>query len=289
MHQARGFTLIDLAAVAAVALVGGAVAEITIYRPPSVLRAQSLANMQQHGVALAQYRADNAGYLPIGMVAARGMAPPASGQGWCTWSHAGKNNDAWWPQGAFGQLFDVEAADRPLNAYLYPGFVFTAPPPPATLPATAPSRRTEQAPLNRDPADRWTTERTWPNPTKGVSTYDDIGTSYVWQSDWIGQIGRAGFGFAQSVTEGARRLAVGQGVTPSRFVWELDPFATIVTNRAQPTAQVVNWYGEANKSIMLFMDGHTGYHTTNPGRRSISYVTTDYTFIFDDLPNPGMP
>lgn len=156
----RGFTLVELAAVVASGAVLASVAQVTPYVSVAQRRAQSLNNLRMIGAANAQYRSHNADYLPIeGVTPGRRPGPTGSISGWCGWSFAGKNNDGWWARAGIYRVFDVEAADRPLNTYLYPGVVFTAPNPPASLPAAAPARLTEQAPINRDPSDRWTHER----------------------------------------------------------------------------------------------------------------------------------
>ncbi|MCC6677404.1 MAG: hypothetical protein IT436_09685 [Phycisphaerales bacterium] len=285
MKRAHGFTLIDLGVVGSIIIAGGVLAQVPPLHPAGS-RSQSFALMQTHAMAVGQYRADNANAFPITLTYRRGIAPgPTSGslEGWCTWSHAGKNNDGWW---ASSPAFDVEAADRPLNSYLYPGVTFQAPTPPARLPASDPARA-QQAPLNRDPSDRSSHQRLWPAQSKVASTYIDVGTSLQWQAGWWEQFTTGSF--EQRFHMGTARLATGQGVTPSRFVWEEDPFSAIVLYSSSPAAQVRNWWRDTNKSIMLFVDGHAGYHTTHPGRRTISFSNPDYTLIFDDLPNPGFP
>jgi len=284
MRQAHGFTLIDLGIVGSMIVAGAAIADISFISPIGS-RARSFAILQNHAVAVGQYRADNANAFPITLTYRRGIAPgPTSGglEGWCTWSHAGKNNDGWW---ASSPAFDVEAADRPLNPYLYPGVMFLAPAPPSKLPASDPARA-QQAPLNRDPSDTSSHQRSWPQQSKVASTYADVGTSYQWQGAWWEQMQQPS-GFEQRFHAGTDRLRTGQGVTPSRFVWEEDPFNALTLFRSSPTAQVRNWWLDVNKSIMLFVDGHAGYHTTYPGRRETSYRNPDFSLIFDDLPNPG--
>lgn len=290
----RGFTLVELAAVVATGAVLASVAQITPYVSPAQKRMQSLNNLRAIGTANAQYRADNAGYFPIEGSATSSPRrdpanPPRGINAWCTWSYAGKNNNGWWRStSGFTRPFDIEAADRPLNTYLYPTMVFTAPPIPDPLPADSPARLTEQAPINRDPADGWTNQREWPNVTKGVSTYDDVGSSYLWTATWWSQLNSIS-DWTNRMNAGTARLATGMGVTPSRFVWCSDPFVELTTNQSSTMAMVRGWHGEMNKSVMLFYDGHADYLPTFPGRKQRSYSNEFYSLIFDDLPNPGTP
>lgn len=290
MRSARAFTLIDAGVIAVSGLALAALADISAFTPRPQLIAQSLNNLRAIGVANAQYRADNAGYFPIELTNnPRRLSPPTGGVGWCGWSFAGKNNAGWWQSTSWlTRFFDVEAADRPLNSYLYPKMVFHAPTPPAQLPADSEFRLTEQAPLNRDPADSWSNQRSWPNTTKGISTYDDIGTSYLWTSSWWRQLVSISQ-WEDRMNAGTARLAAGTGITPSRYVWCADPFASLVPEASGATTMIRNWYGDMNKSVMLFYDGHTDYLPTFPGRRERSYSNEFYSLIFEDLPNPGTP
>ncbi|MEK6702560.1 MAG: hypothetical protein AABZ53_09870, partial [Planctomycetota bacterium] len=188
--------------------------------------AQSLANLRALGVANAQYRHDNHDYLPFVGIGPSPRGVPVAGQqlsGWATWTFGGKNCNAFWFTRING-IFDVEAADRPLNRYVYPGFTYTAPPPPQRLPANSPARLNEQAKVYQDPADLVGHQQNWPNanPASGgrppLSCYDDIGTSYHMNMSWDDQLQSRISNFTARFNEGTRRLAVGQGVDPARFV-----------------------------------------------------------------------
>lgn len=86
-----------------------------------------------------------------------------------------------------------------------------------------------------------------------------------------------------------QRLVTETGITPSRFVWAHDPFKELVVESASPTTVVSNWYGETNKSVMVFLDGHADYLPTFAGRTQRSFSNEHYSLIFEDLPNPGTP
>lgn len=277
--QRRGFSLTETAVVAGLAVAGAAVAGPIVGQvSPEARRAISLRNMQIIGAAGGAYRLDNDGYLPI-----EGLTGPRRGpgfvNGWCNWSAGGKNNNGWWYT-SISANFDVEAADRPLNPYAAPGVEFYAPPAPARLPAADPARLTAQAPVFKDPSNPTTRQRRWPMTTPGISTYDDIGTSYLWNAAWWNQL--AGISsFEQRMNEGTRRIAREDGARPDRFVWFCDQTSDIVMNMSNPQFQMINDYGDVNKGVMLIMDGHAGYFTVYPGSTPASKITPNYSVWFE--------
>lgn len=237
---------------------------------------ESLANLRAIGAAVGQYRADNNGYMPFERVTRwrRPPAPSGGTGGVAEWQFGGKNCDPYWYT-ANGGYFDVEAADRPLNPYLYPDFHFSAPIPPDRLGPDDPARLRDQARVFRDPADVNGHWREWPvanNPP--ISTYDDVGTSY--SSNFV-------YYYLQLRTrfdECMRRLAVEQGVDPARFVHFSDEFALIVS-AATHNSRIVTNHGTFNQSVTLFADGHAGLVTFRPGNSSQSYVNEDYSLLFE--------
>lgn len=291
MRSARAFTIIDVAAIAAVGIVGASVVQVGLAPADMRKPTTSLLKLKQLGMATAQYQADNNNYTPITMVYHRGTAPRSpytSALGWCGWSYGGKNNHNYWYNQS-GGAFDVEAADRPLNAYAHPGIVFSAPAFPGRMSASDPARTTAQADAFKDPFDTWTFERSWPTITTSISTYNDVGTSYAWNSIWYEQIVRAypSLTFENKFHEATRRLAQGDGVQPSRFAWVSDPSLPVVANTSGAAAQIPNWYGAKNYSTMLFLDGRAGYLQTFPGRKLKTFINPDYSLVFENLPNPG--
>jgi hypothetical protein len=248
---------------------------------------ESFANLRAIGSAIGSYRADNDGYLPIEWTTAtRRPSPDGRGlAGFASWQFGGKNNSDHW-YSTFS-ILDVEAADRPLNPYLYPSYTFYAPPSPARLPAADPARSTAQARVFRDPADVRGHARRWPAPNPvGISSYDDVGTSYHMQMNWYGQLDPAGSVRLSLMREGTRRLAVDQGVIPSRFVHVFDEIADLVMyDRA--SAQIAGNHGAFNQSVTLFADGHVGLVTYRPGRTLESWTNPDYSVWFEDRGRPA--
>jgi hypothetical protein len=270
----RAFSRSDLLALLACAGVLGAASLVMASKPS--FRAwpwRSAENLRAIGAAMGQYRNDNAQYFPIvPTTRGRGQLPM---QGWCGWSFGGKNNSAFWV-GYNGGVFDVEAADRPLNPYL--GYQLTAPPPPATLPANDPRRTTDQAPIFRDPADTFTVQRQWPTPTPGVSTYDDIGTSYLTNmSGWDQSLSQWPWNitsFFQRFNTGTQFMAQGRFLRPSQFVIAYDALAELPLLAGRST---VNWYGDTDRGLMLFYDGSVRYEPLQRGQPN----TARYRLGFD--------
>ena len=311
----RAFTLIELLVVIAI------IAVLIALLLPALGKARlaarqtiSLANMRSIVTAGAVYQSDTKGYLPfVPNHGPRGQVPTTGNpwdniQGWCTWSAFGKNNATAWAAGAtsdeYGQninnaggVFDIEAADRPLNKYLYPDEI-PAPDRPTAMTPTAGMRKDFELPVFRDPSDTWGHQRNWPNRNTGaVSCYNDVGSSYQWQAKWYEQVclannvnpdGASAQQMYNMFKLGNERFKLGDSFQPSRMCWANDEWADIVVNQTQTNAQVRNGYGEINKSVLGFMDGHSAYLRILPGRppagtiwdRWEPYNNEKYTFIF---------
>ena len=291
------FTLIELLVVIAI------IALLVALLLPSLKNARnaaklvkSLSNLRQINIAAATYREDNKGYMPLAMTVPRGNYPnqpwygtTASVQGWCTWSYGGKNADAYW-FGVAGGAYDVEAADRLLNPYVYPEVVFNAPPMPTRLPQTDPQRKSQQAEIYRDPSDNISYQRSATfstNPTPApISCYDDTGTSYQFNIKWWDQIPNSGSRFYKAFAFGCDRLRLSDAFHPGRMAWIHDQYSDVIANNVSNTFRLKNGYGDFNKSVMAFMDGHAAYHPVYPGNSAKSYSNDFYTFVFEDLHLP---
>lgn len=249
--------------------------------------AESLSNLRAIGAATASYRLDNHGAVPMDVIRGSRQESRSPILGWAAWLPGGKNissDSTTWVNGTF----DIEAADRPLNPYVYPDFQFSAPPRPQRLPRFDPARA-QQAKAFKDPADRVGHQQFWPSANRQpvISCYEDVGTSYLFNMTWWEQIQRnyPNLNFRDQFAEGMRRMAADQGVDPSRFVQFSDEFQSIVTSDLNP-AYAGN-HGATNGSASLFADGHAGL-TTFYGRASErSLVNETYSLIFEDLGRPS--
>jgi hypothetical protein len=214
--------------------------------------------------------------------------------GWCTWSFGGKNNSMATAEaqkaykGSQRGFTDVMAADRPMNPYVYEGIDWEAPAPPAKLAYDSTARKVE-AKVYKDPSDKVGHQQVWPTANKdGVSCYDDVGSSYQYNAKWWRQVEDEFENFVTAFEFGVKRMSLADTFNPSKFAWINDEYADITVNRPQPTARVINGYGDVNKSILGFLDGHGAYLSIEAGKDNPkSYSNDKYSFVFEDLKIPG--
>lgn len=307
LRGARGFTLIELLVVIAIiaTLVGILLPSLAKTRAMARL-AVSLGNVQQIGAASQTYRSDQKGFMPLTQVWKTRLLGPKTETpldvnrdylGLCSWTFAGKNPSEYTATRV--SIYDVLAADRPLNPYL--GDIdWIAPERPLKMSATDPARSTQQMPVMRDPTDKVSYQRGWnpltvpePTPEFSISSYDDVGTSYHYQARWYFDIiqkwpgSNTKWGQYQAFSFGCRRLMLSDSFNASKQVWVNDQYTDVIINSSNASLKLVNGYGDVNKSVMGFMDGHAQYVDVVPGRRPESYVTPDYATTFIDLKIPG--
>jgi prepilin-type N-terminal cleavage/methylation domain-containing protein len=286
------FTLIELLVVIAIIAVLVAILLPALKNARSASRlVKSMALIQQCNTAGAAYSNDYKGYHPFVLNYQRGIAPSPdypNDTGWCTWSFAGKNCDAYW-YGFSGGGYDVEAADRPLNPYLFPSVNFPAPEFPMRLEPNHPDRKTPQAEALKDPSDNGTYQRSYAlnqNPIKqdsSITCYDDVGTSYHLNFKWWPFIRGQFSTQKQTMTAGVERVRLAGEQQSARFVWIHDQYADIVANTLDDQFQLKNGYGDINKSVMGFLDGHVKYQPVYPGAdiNGRSFKNELYSFVFE--------
>ncbi|MBL8762887.1 MAG: type II secretion system protein [Phycisphaerae bacterium] len=289
-NSRAAFTLIELLVVIAI------VALLISILLPAIGRARkagymavSLSNLKQINTSATSYKLDNKGMMPLIMpMPPRQIPPPPDApiNQVCTWTFGGKNTSRAW----FGGVFDVMAADRPLNPYVYPEITWDCPPRESgqVLPADAPARTLQQAEAFRDPSDKVDHQINWPNANPSTTAYDAVGTSYQSNIKWWDRI-RLDANFTQqpkwrrAFEFGMRRMNAADSYSPSRFVWFHDEYADIVIYSNSPKAMVRNGYGDINKSLLGFLDGHVAYLTVFPGNVEIAFNNGDYQMTFDGL------
>lgn len=270
--RARAFTVLELLVVIAVigVLIALALPGLDKVRERGLLTA-ALSNMHQITLAGNAYQSDFRDALPFTPTYQRGSTPgPDSGafEGFCPWSFAGKNNDAWWT----GKPFDIEAADRPLNAYLAPSTSFPAPK--APLGFRAGDLRVGEMPVVRERGFEDSLQRAWPDGTPGVTCYDDVGTSFLLNWRWMDSIDST-LPPLERLRLGMTRLRTALVRDSSRFAWVFDQSGDAAAKTTDPAFSWNNAFDDDNKSVMGFADGHGAYLAVRAG----ATTTPEYTLV----------
>jgi len=312
--KTRGFTLIELLVVIGVIaiLIGLLLPAVGKARKSGWL-VKSLANTRTLVFANFTYQGDQKGFSAMPPLRGNGrgqiLDTPATWQqiqGIASWSFGGKENDGyWWSRS--GGIFDYESSDRPLNRYVNDSITYPyADQPTVRIPATAEVRRDFRMDWYKDPSDVISLQQDWDyntTPAGGyrpraslslvggipISSYEDVGTSYHMNFKWFDWYysdpsnPRRDTNFGRAYFKGMRGFRSSEGISPSKFVFLHDQYTDVIANSSSLQYQLVNGYGDRNKSIMGFFDGHADYKTVRPGSTPESYSNSDYTLTFTFL------
>lgn len=237
-------------------------------------QAVSLHNLGHIGRAVTLYVGDFKGKLPLpgsrrmqnvnGEVAFNWPRTSGDIRGYAAWMPLGKNCDSFWFNDGAG--FDLPAVFRPLNQYL----IHQTLPRPISIngfPAGSADRVNLQVPVCKDPTDNLTYSRSIPREAdRTISTYDDVGTSYLANTKWHEQVMRStGQTFSNAWFHGYNRLCLGELYQQSKLVFMMDSWAHAAMTSSDDNARITNGYGEVNKGNMLFLDAHAAYLPVIPG------------------------
>ncbi len=262
----RGFTLIELLVVIAIiALLVGILLPALQKARQAARQAVHLVNLQQQALGMATYRNDFRDSVPEAYRASPtvlAIAPNLIG---------GKFNaaDSTYTVGS-GGAYDFWPIERQLNSYLYPSVIFEAKT--TGIPPTPAQRASLELPIWRSPGDVFTI---YTGPFQGVaqrrinptrSTYDDIGTSYMYNTIWF--IAKLQLSPAASETtvqrwrrlqrQGMQQMTLAT-VNPSKFVTFTDKtMIRVINSQADNAGALIDFEGEfggRNNCGMAFLDG----------------------------------
>ena len=252
-----GFTLIELLVVIAIIalLVGILLPALGKARTSSRL-AVSLSNVRQIQGATLGYRNDFKDQVPtfFGYQFDRPEGPQNPPFTAAVWFYGGKYcNTRWTAQ----SIYDLPPGRRPLNGYLYPD---------ATLDRTliASNRGRVELPAYKSPGDRGSAYDI--DGTSGVfnytiTGYDDIGTSYPMNFFWwsTGRLDNTAAGWIEASRWAHRQLNLAS-TDPTKLVTYSDQTApVIITDDAPVPSRRMGEFGDGNRSVMSFLDGHADY------------------------------
>ncbi|MFG0326862.1 MAG: prepilin-type N-terminal cleavage/methylation domain-containing protein [Phycisphaerales bacterium JB037] len=284
-NPSRGgaFTLIELLVVIAIIAILIAILLPTLSRVRESARlAQSLSNVRQIMAGTLSYMEDNDGVPPLKYTRGRFGAID-----WSSWVFGGKYASAWW--GARRATLDYPPVDRPLNPYLYPdlrfydGHGYTAST--GRWDIDDDFRDTLEMPAFQSPGDKATWQRSYPTQNFELSSYDDVGTSYHANMKWYfnlrGILSRAGrpSGPVATYEEGLRLFRLSRDFDSAKMAFVYDQTVDITRSLGddrQDDVRLLGEFGDYNKGVIGYLDGHAAYVTVDPE----TDITSDYTFTF---------
>jgi len=259
----RGFTLIELLVVIAIiALLIGLLLPALTKARNAARNAECMSNLRQISLGNTQYMDEEDGFMPI---------TPAEGQGYSSYTHGGR-----WPVdgsrlGGRRDGFAPAPYRRPLNAYVHPSKIRgDADTPDEDL--ADPDQY--NFPIFECPADNsynYQEQGSSGRITEGRSAYFAVGTSYMYNMDWLDF-------FRVDWDEGVRLVRRARDQYASQFVAFFDDPADFSFWKLRSDTRT--HHGIDDQHAMAFLDGHAEFVTVDdPGEA----ITTKYMVHFPEV------
>lgn len=277
-RRTGGFTLIELLVVVSI------IALLISILLPSLSRAREQAKL-----TVCQANISSVGKTFILYLLDLNSIPlfSTSDSSWCSWSFggwSGSNREYW--QDTYGDIFNIETADRPLSVYALKGGTI------ARAVDIAPENEdprlwpTEETPVYKCPSDRLSAQWQWNQggtDSTQVSAYDDVGSSYQLSFHWWDQAlddDACEPGDLPCQVNLGVLLFLGQmNKNPARFVALMeDPMDFgLAANAPNAGIQTLGFHGRFSKHVTFRLDGH------------VEYRLMDTRHLHDSKPNPPGP
>jgi len=226
LNRGAGFTLVELLVVISIIILLAALVVPAVKRAQnSSMKAGSVSNLRQIGVAMMSYTAEHGSFPPP-------RSDPSKANSYATvYGWVGKKPLRTTAAG------NLTADKRPLNAYLGN---FTA---------------DSEVKVAHSPADRVCDD----NPNGG-SAYDWYGSSYSFNfTDTREDLTPAGSDMRTTDSISPARI-----IYPARFLVAMEHGAFETSLSGDP-GDNARWYSKTNQFNMLFADGHVGFHLVKKG------------------------
>jgi len=261
---ARGFTIVEvLVVVAVIGVLVGVLAPALARGREAGRLVVSIAQMRDLTAAAMAYAHERDGRWPVVP-----SIETVHTVRFSSFRFGGKTSDDYWRGGPDWSA----AADRPLNAMVYPDRSLVDPDDGDRIELPAFRCPSDHRSFQRGMTWDWR-ERVWRvSEDAEMSCYDDVGTSYHMNVRWWDAGAREGESDAARWRRLAHEFRRGGRAGPSRFVWLYDETMDVVS---LTTESIEGLHGGVGRSKVAYLDGHVRYVEAAP----MEEATSEYSLL----------